>query len=60
MDECRQLYAACPTESRAFGECGLARPDSDFECDDYGETVLVDGVCDAEANAVIVCAFSAQ
>jgi hypothetical protein len=57
MDEIPQ---ACRTQVESYGSCAVARPASDFECDVYGEASLKDGTCEAELNAIVVCAAGDQ
>jgi hypothetical protein len=57
VTNCETSAELCPEESDDAIECSLARPDSDFECDNNGVTALVDGVCEAEATALLGCLF---
>ena len=58
VSDCQTLAALCPDESDAALSCTLARPMSDFVCDeDDGTTILADGVCEAESTALIACAL---
>lgn len=51
---------SCRDESLAYADCSAARPASDYECDEDGESILKDGVCDAEATAAFSCILSAR
>ncbi len=55
--QCEQLQQACPSEAAALNSCSAARPDSDWVCDDFDTTVLADGVCEMETNALFSCVF---
>jgi hypothetical protein len=57
VDNCEDSAELCPDESDDVIECSLARPDSDFECDNNGVTALVAGVCSAESTAFQRCLF---
>lgn len=57
LAQCEQAQASsCSTEADAYARCVIARPDSDLECDEDGETNLKDGVCEAEFEAALACA----
>ncbi len=55
MNECQALAKACPSQARALNNCTLGREASDFECDDFNETSLKEGICETEGNAVFAC-----
>lgn len=56
---CESLFAnhlTCTAEQEAFVFCKLSQPSSGFQCDPVdGTTVLVDGVCAAQLEAVVAC-----
>lgn len=56
FDSCDNSAELCPAESAALIECALPRPDSDFYCE-MGITTAKEGVCDAEATALLLCLF---
>lgn len=47
--------AGCERQAEALLACTDARPVSDFACDEFGESGLVEGVCTAEGEAVFAC-----
>lgn len=47
--------AACRALVLAYGDCAADRPASDFLCDDEGEGVPNDGICEAESLAAAQC-----
>ena len=55
--DCRRLGAmpVCDAESRALRDCSLARPASDYRCDEEGVAVLKDGVCAGEDARMLAC-----
>lgn len=46
---------ACLPAARTALECIAERPVSDWTCDADGESVLQDGLCNEEGNALLVC-----
>lgn len=55
LDTCETLAKACPNQAHTLVECSLARPDSDYECDESGETALKDGICEKETSGLFTC-----
>lgn len=52
------MAAACQSEVDAVMSCTAARSVSDFECDEFGDAVLKEGVCEAETTALMNCFMS--
>jgi hypothetical protein len=54
---CNGLYdaAQCRSELRAFIDCSVERPASDWECNEEGEADLKAGICQAQLDAVETC-----
>ena len=55
VSDCNMLTALCPSEVNAFITCVQARPDTDLECDEYGETNIKPGFCDTQDSALMAC-----
>lgn len=55
VSECESLAKACPRQARSLNNCTLARSGDDFLCDEFEETALKDGVCEAETSALFAC-----
>jgi hypothetical protein len=53
--EAAQVPAKCRSVAAKAASCIAQRPTSDLECDDFGEAVNKDGVCEQEATAAIAC-----
>jgi hypothetical protein len=62
LEDCNTAseLSACQSEARAALTCTVARPASDWECDEDGEAALAEGVCENESNALLLCAFNAD
>ncbi len=55
VSTCEALVDTCPDEGEALLKCTLKRSDSDYECDESGETSLKAGLCETETNELIAC-----
>jgi hypothetical protein len=56
VSQCQLLMAMCTVENWEFIACVQARPDTDLECDNEGETNIKPGFCDTEYSALLACA----
>lgn len=59
LTQCQVLLATCPAETQASLDCGANTPETDFECDEDGETSPKDGVCSETFTAVLDCLVAA-
>jgi hypothetical protein len=55
VKECEALAKACPDQALNLNNCTLARTRADFTCDEFDETALKEGVCEAETSAMFAC-----